>query len=167
MRVISFRSTALFKRGAAFSVAALAAVVMAPSLAGDPGRQNMVANLASLAMLGVFCIYVLAKTHVHLLADEVTDAGDHLRVQRGRTVMAVPLADIGAVTVASGAGMHRIVLHLVAPSPLGPRIEFLPQAGLWSNPPAIERAAAALAQRSLQARGARGSHRASGRAPPG
>ncbi len=155
MRIISFRSTALFKRGVAFSAVALAAVVVSPALFRAAGRPNLLANMASLAMLGVFWIYVLVKTHVHLLADEVTDAGDHVRVQRGRTIFIAPLADIRAVTVTTGAGLHRMTLHLAAPSPIGTSIDFLPQASLWSNLPAIERAAAMLAQRADQARGAR------------
>ncbi len=167
MRLISFRSTVMFKRGIALSAAMLAAVVLAPALSGAAERPSVLGNIVSLALLGLFSIYVLAKTHLPLLADEVADGGDHLRVQRGRTVMAVPLADIGAVTVASGAGLHRIVLDLAAPTPLGQRIEFLPQASLWSNHGAIVRAAASLAQRAEQARGARGSHPATGRAPRG
>lgn len=168
MRVISFKSTALFKRGVAFSAVALAAVVVTPALVRAGGRPNLVANLASLAMLGAFWIYVLAKTHLHLLADEVTDAGDHIRVHRGRTIFVIALADIRAVTVTTGAGLHRMTLHLAAPSPLGTSIDFLPQASLWSNLPAIERVAALLAQRADQARSARGGrHSAPTRAPGG
>jgi hypothetical protein len=48
------------------------------------------------------------------------------------------------------SGVHRIVVRLHEATPLGRRVEFLPQASLWSNLPAVQRIASSLANRASQ-----------------
>jgi len=49
--------------------------------------------------------------------------------------------------------MHWITLRLRKSSTLGDRIDFLPQASLWGNLPAIQQVAARLTARARQAGG--------------
>lgn len=148
MRAISFKNTALFKRGIYLSAAALLAFVAAPAaLAGDLWRNPLPSAIA----IGLLCAalsYFFWKTQVHRLADEVLDCGDTLKVQRGRTQESIPLSAVAAVQVSSSGGFHRITVRLRASGRFGNRIEFLPQASLWSNLPAIKALAQDLADRA-------------------
>ena len=148
MRAISFKNTTLFKRGIYLSAAALLAFVAAPAaLAGDLWRNPLPSAIA-IGMLCAALIYFFWKTQMHRLADEVLDCGDSLNVRRGRTQESIPLSAVSAVQVASSGGFHRITLRLRSSGRLGNRIEFLPQASLWSNLPAIKIVAQDLADRA-------------------
>jgi hypothetical protein len=148
LRAISFKNTTLFKRGIYLSAAALLAFVAAPAaLAGDLWRNPLPSAIA-IGMLCAALIYFFWKTQMHRLADEVLDCGDSLKVRRGRTQETILLAAVSAVQVSSSGGFHRITVRLCARSPIGDRIEFLPQASLWSNLPAIKNLAQDLADRA-------------------
>jgi hypothetical protein len=148
VKAISFRNTVLFKRGIWLSAAALGVFVFAPAaLNGNLWRNPLPSAIAG----GILCaalLYFFWKTQIHSLADEVLDCGDSLKVRRGRTEDAIPLSGISAVEVSSSGGFHRITVRLRERSKLGGRIEFLPQASLWSNLPAIRALAEGIAQRA-------------------
>jgi len=89
------------------------------------------------------------NTQVHRLADEVLDCGDHLKVRRGRIEETISLSQVSAVEVSSSSGFHRITLRLKERSKhFGDRIEFLPQASLWSNLGALKALAQDLSERA-------------------
>jgi hypothetical protein len=148
LRAISFKNTQLFKRGIWLSAAALIAFIAAPSaLDGDLWRNP----LPSVIAIGILCValsYFFWKTQIHRLADEVQDCGDSLTVRRGRLQESIPLSNVVSAEVASSGGFHRIIVRLRTRSPLGARIEFLPQASLWSNLGAIKNVALDLTERA-------------------
>jgi hypothetical protein len=148
MQVISFKNSALFKRGIWLSAAALVVFVAAPAaLDGSLWRNPLPSAIAG----GILCaalIFFFWKTQIHRLADEVLDCHDSLKVRRGQVEDAVALSKIDSVDVASSGGFHRITVKLRERSKLGNRIEFLPQASLWSNLPAIRAVAEDLAERA-------------------
>jgi hypothetical protein len=154
MQIISFRNTRLFKRGIFLSAAALIAFIMAPAAANGSLWENPVPNWGAACILIGFLGYFLRKTPIHRLADEVADCEDHLRVWRGGAEEMIPFANISKAEVASTGGLHWITVVLTQPLKFGGQIEFLPQASLWSNLPAVKRVAAALTERAIQARGA-------------
>jgi hypothetical protein len=85
---------------------------------------------------------------MHRLADEVLDCGDRLKVRRGRVEETIPLSQVSAAEVSSSGGFHRITIRLRTAARLGNRIEFLPQASLWSNLGAIKKVALDLTERA-------------------
>ena len=149
-RVISFKNTALFKRGIWFTAAALAAFLVVPYALGG-FRQNLAATLFPACILVAFCVYFLRKSQIHRVADEVEDCDDHLKVRRGKTREIIPFSNISLAVVSSGGGMPRITLRLRKPTTLGNKIDFLPQASLWSSPAAIGGLAADLSKRASRA----------------
>lgn len=152
MRAISFKNTALFKRGIWLSALALIAFVAGPSaLDGDLWRNPLPSAIA-IGLLGIALAYFYWKTQMHRLADEVLDCGDGLKVRRGRIAETILLSNVAVAEVSSGAGLHRITLRLRERSVFGRQIEFLPQASLWSNLPALESVALGLTERANQAR---------------
>jgi hypothetical protein len=152
MRAISFKNTALFKRGVWLSALALLAFVAAPSaLDGDLWRNPLPSTIA-MGLLAVALVYFFWKTQLHRLADEVLDCQDSLKVRRGRRTETIPLSNVAGAEVVSGGGLHRITLRLRERSPLGRQIDFLPQASLWSNLPAIKLIALDLTERANDAR---------------
>jgi hypothetical protein len=151
MQLISFKSTSLFKRGIWLSAAALLLFVAAPAALDGGMLRDPAPSLTAIAILGVFLIYFFWRTQTHRLADAVLDCQDHLEVHRGRIEETVALANVAAAEVSSGGGFRRITITLRKPGRLGRKIEFLPQASLWSNPSAIERVAADLTERANQA----------------
>jgi hypothetical protein len=153
MQVISFKNTALFKRGIWLSAAALIVFVVAPAVLDGGLVQDPAPHLFAVCLLCVFFVSFLHKTQVHRLADEVMDCEDHLKVRRGPTEATVALAAVSAAEVSSSSGIHRITLRLGDATALGNHIEFLPQASLWSNLPAVQRLASSLTERARQARG--------------
>jgi hypothetical protein len=144
LRAISFKNTALFKRGIWLTAAALLAFVAAPSaLDGSLWRNPLPSAIA----VGLLCAVLMGffwNTQIHRLADEVFDRGDSLTVRKGRIQETIPFSNVSAVKVSSSGGFHRITVALHAPCRWGRRIEFLPQASLWSNLPAIKNVAEAL-----------------------
>ncbi len=148
MQALSFKKTALFKRGVWLSAAAVVACVAAPLLQNGSLWTNPLPNLLGVGILSMFLAYVLFKARFHRLADEVIDCGDKLKVRRGRTELLIPLSNIVKADVAAGGGIQRIALTLREPTILGRQIEFLPQASLWSNPAAIRRVAMSLVDRA-------------------
>jgi hypothetical protein len=152
MRAISFKNTALFKRGVWLSAVALLAFVAAPSaLDGDLWRNPLPSAIA-VGLLTAALVYFFLKTQLHRLADEVLDCQDSLKIRRGRLTETIPLSNVAGAEVASGGGLHRITLRLREHSPMGRQIDFLPQASLWSNLPAIKRLALDLTERANDAR---------------
>jgi hypothetical protein len=152
MRAISFKNTALFKRGVWLSALALLAFVAAPSaLDGDLWRNPLPSTIA-MGLLAVALVYFFWKTQLHRLADEVLDCQNSLKVRRGRRTETIPLSNVAGAEVVSGGGLHRITLRLRERSPLGRQIDFLPQASLWSNLPAIKLIALDLTERANDAR---------------
>lgn len=148
VRAISFKNTALFKRGIWLSAAALVVFVAAPAaLNGNLFRNPLPSAIAGI-ILGAALIYFFWNTQIHRLADEVLDCQDCLKVRRGRIEDTIPLSKVASVDVSSSGGFHRITVRLRERSKLGSRIEFLPQASLWSNLPAIKAVATGLGERA-------------------
>jgi len=79
-------------------------------------------------MLGVVVIeYLITRFVGSDLADEVLDAGDHLRVRKGAIEIDVPLAEIEGVRESLFQKQPpRIELLLKAPGPFGRVIAFIP-----------------------------------------
>ena len=151
MQVISFKNTVLFKRGIWLSAAALIAFVVTPSALDGSLRQNPASGLFAAAVLGACFAYFLWKTQFQWLADEVLDYEDHLKVRRGRVEANIHFSNITAADVSTGGGIHRITVRLREPTKLGGKIEFLPQASLWSNISGVKRLASSLSDRANQA----------------
>jgi hypothetical protein len=152
MRAISFKNTALFKRGVWLTALALLAFVAAPSaLDGDLWRNPLPSAIA-MGLLAAALVYFFWKTQLHRLADEVLDCQDSLKVRRGRLTETIPLSNVAVAEVVSGGGLNRITLRLRERSPMGRHIDFLPQASLWSNLPAIKSLALDLTERANDAR---------------
>lgn len=105
-------------------------------------------SLIGVDLLVVLFAFLLWRTRFHLLCDQVTDAERHLVVGRGANLLIVLFSNIASVEVVSFSGVHRVVVRLHEPTPLGTRIEFLPQASLWSNLSAVKSMAASLAKRA-------------------
>jgi hypothetical protein len=148
VQAIAFKNTALFKRGIWLSAVALILFVVAPAaLNGDLWRNPLPSAIA----VGILCAalsYFFWTTQMHRLADEVLDCGDSLQVRRGRVEDTIPFSKVAAVAVSSGCGFHRITVRLRERSKFGNRVEFLPQASLWSNPTAIRALAQDLSARA-------------------
>ena len=71
--------------------------------------------------------YVITRLVASELADEVLDAGDHLRVRKGAIEIDVPLREIEAVKESLFQKQPpRIELVLKAPGPFGRVIAFIP-----------------------------------------
>ncbi|HEY2463758.1 MAG TPA: hypothetical protein VGI32_06840 [Steroidobacteraceae bacterium] len=148
MRVISFKNTALFKRGIYLSAAALVAFIAAPSLLDGNLWRNPLPIALAVGILCVALLYFFWNTQIHRLADEVLDGGDHFNIRRGRIEENIPLSQVSSVEVSSSGGFHRITILLRTASKFGRRIEFLPQASLWSNVGAIKNLALSLTERA-------------------
>jgi hypothetical protein len=148
MHLISFKSTVLFKRGIWLSAAALIVFVAAPPLLDGSLRQDPMPGAFAICVLSACLIYFFWKTQVHRLADQVLDGEEHLTVRRGPTEVVIPWSKVVSVDVAIFSGIPRITIRLRDPGRFGDRIEFLPQASLWSNPGAIKSLVSALSSRA-------------------
>ena len=113
MRAISFKNTALFKRGIWLSAIALILFVGAPSVLNGNLWKNPLPSAIAIGILCAALIYFFWNTQVHRLADEVLDCGDHLKVRRGRIEETISLSQVSAVEVSSSSGFHRIALRLI------------------------------------------------------
>jgi hypothetical protein len=153
MQVISFKNTALFKRGIWLTAAALIACTAAPFLLDGSLWRNPLPNLFGAGALCIVFGIFLQKTQIHRLADEVIDCDAGLKVRRGRIEEMIPFSNISAAEVSSSNGIHRITVRLREPTKLGSKIEFLPQASLWSNLAKVQRVAVDLTDRASQAKG--------------
>ncbi len=151
MQVISFRSTALFKRGVWLTVVTLLVFAALPALLDGSFMQNPAPTVFSVCLLSAVFSYFIWKLQVHRLVDEVVDGEDHLQVRRGRLEAVIAFSNVALADVSSHSGLHRVTVHLRDPSPFGLHIEFLPQASLWANPAAIRRLAGNLTERANQA----------------
>jgi hypothetical protein len=151
-QVLSFKNTALFKRGVWLSAAALLAFVVAPAALTGELWRNPVPNAIAFGLLLAALVYFFWRTQVHRLADEVFDFQNSLKVRRGRIEETILLSNVSGVDVLSSGGFHRITVRLRERTKLGRQIEFLPQASLWSNLAAIKSLALSLAERAQEAR---------------
>jgi hypothetical protein len=156
MQTLSFKNTRLFKRGIWLSAAALIAFVAAPSALDASLWLNPVPSAIAIGLLCAALLIFFWKTQVHRLADAVVATEDALKVSRGRLDDTIPLSNVSGAEVLSGGGFHRITIRLRERSKLGRQIDFLPQASLWSNLPAIKSVALNLSERAGQARRASG-----------
>lgn len=149
MRAISFKNTALFKRGIWLSALALILFVAAPSALNGNLWADPLPSAIAIGILGAALVYFFWNTQMHRLADEVLDGGDRLKVRRGRVEETIPLSQVSAVEISSSGGFNRITLRLKEASKnFGDRIEFLPQASLWSNLAALKALAQELGERA-------------------
>jgi hypothetical protein len=149
VRAISFKNTALFKRGIWLSAIALIVFVGAPSVLNGSLWRNPLPGAIAVGILCAALIYFFRSTQMHRLADEVLDCGDRLEVRRGRIEETIPFSRISAVEVKSHGGFHRLTLRLKERSKhFSDRIEFLPQASLWSNLGALKGLAQELSERA-------------------
>jgi hypothetical protein len=152
MQVISFKNTRLFKRGMWLSAAALIAFVVLPAALDGTLLDNPVPHVFAVGVLIVCWVVFFWRTQIYCVADEVLDCGDHLRVRRGRVDEDIPFSKISAVEMSTQVGIHRLTVRLRELGRFGGRIEFLPQASLWSNPAGVRRVASGLAERANQAK---------------
>jgi hypothetical protein len=150
MQVLSFKNTALFKRGLWLSMATMMVFAASPFVLDGRLWRQPGSSLIGVDLLMVLFGFLLWRTRFHLLADEVIDAEVHLVVRRGKKMLLVLLSNIASAEVMSFSGIPRIVIRLHEYTPLGKRIEFLPQASCWSNLAAVQRIAASLANRASQ-----------------
>jgi hypothetical protein len=150
MQVISFKNTALFKRGIWLSMATLVVFALSPFLLDGRLWRQPVSSLIGVDLLILVFGLLLWRTRFHLLVDEVIDADVHLVVTRGKKMLLVLFSNVASAEVMTFSGVHRIVVRLHEATPLGRRVEFLPQASLWSNLPAVQRIASSLANRASQ-----------------
>jgi hypothetical protein len=149
VRAISFKNTALFKRGIWLSAIALILFVGAPSVLNGSLWRDPLPSAIAVGILCAALIYFFWNTQMHRLADEVLDCGDRLKVRRGRIEETIPLSQVSAVEITSSGGFHRITLRLQQRSKhFSDRIEFLPQASLWSNLAALKGLAQDLSERA-------------------
>jgi hypothetical protein len=148
MQAISFKNTRLFKRGILLSAAALIAFVAAPSAVDGELWRNPVPSAIAIGLLCAALVYFFWRTQMHRLADEVLDCQDSLKVRRGRLEETIPLSNVSGAEVLSRGGFHRITVRLHERSKLGRKVDFLPQASLWSNLPAIKSVALNLTERA-------------------
>jgi hypothetical protein len=148
MQIISFKHTGLFKRGIWLTAAALMVFVAAPRVLDGSLWRDPASSVIAPAILALFLVYFLVRMQILRLADEVIDCSDHLKVQWGRIELAIPIFNIASAEVLTFSGIHRICVHLLQPAKFGARIEFLPQASLWSDLPALKRLAMSLTERA-------------------
>ncbi len=128
---------------------ALILFVAAPAALNGSLWRNPLPSAIAVGILCAALIYFFWNTQMHRLADEVLDCGDRLKIRRGRTEETIPLSQVSAAEVTSGGGFHRITLRLTERSKhFGDRIEFLPQASLWSNLAALKSLAQDLSERA-------------------
>ena len=148
MRAISFKNTALFKKGIWLSAVALILFVASPAALDGSLWRNPLPSAIAIGILCTALSFFFRGTQIHRLADEVLDCGAHLKVRRGRVEEMIPLSWVAAVDVSSSGGFHRLTVLLIKASRFGRRIEFLPQASLWSNLEAIKQVAQDLMRRA-------------------
>lgn len=153
MQVISFKNSRLFKRGMWLSAAALIAFVISPAALDGSLLGNPLPHVFALGVLVACWAVFFWKTQIHCVADEVLDCGSHLKVRRGRVEEDILFSTIAAVEMSTHVGIHRITVRLRELSRYGAKIEFLPQASLWSNAAGVQRVASGLAERASQAKG--------------
>jgi hypothetical protein len=151
MRIISFRDTALLKRGLWFGAAALLAAVAAPAALDGSLFAAPLVHVTPLVILALFLAWFLGRLQILALVDEVIDCGDHLQVRRGVLQDLVPLAAIASAEVLTAHRLHRVCLRLRTPTRFGSRIQFWPPASLWGNAAAVERFARDLSARAASA----------------
>jgi hypothetical protein len=147
MHLISFKNTILFRRGVWLSAAALMGLVAAPTLLDGSLRHDPLPGAFAIGVLASCLVYFFWKTQIHRIADAVSEGDEHLMVRRGSTEEVIPWSKVSAVDVAMFSGIPRITIRLRHPGKFGARIEFLPQASLWSNPGAMRSLAASLTHR--------------------
>jgi hypothetical protein len=148
VQVISFKDTILYKRGIWLSAAALVAAVAAPSVIDGSIFNQPIVHVVPLSILIGFWVYFLQKARLFSIVDEVVDCGDHLNVRRARTEVVIPFSTIVSVEVTTDFRMHRITIHLRERTKIGSRIDFWPQASLWSNISGVQQLALSLAERA-------------------
>jgi hypothetical protein len=149
VRAISFKNTALFKRGIWLSALALIIFVVGPSALNGELWRNPLPSAIAIGILCAALLYFFWNTQMHRLADEVLDCGDRLKVRRGRTEETISFSQVSAAEVISRGGFQRITLRLKERSKLfGSRLDFLPQASLWSNRAALKELAEDLSERA-------------------
>jgi hypothetical protein len=148
MNVISFKNTVLFKRGVWLSAAALIVFAAAPAIVDGSWRQGPLPGALAIGILTACLVYFFWKTQIHRLADEVSDGEEYLKVVRGSTEEVIPWSKVASVELAIFSGIPRVTLRLRSPTRTGARIEFLPQASLWSNPKAAKRLVGILSDRA-------------------
>lgn len=148
MRVISFKDTILYKRGIWLSAAALVAAVAAPAVIDGSIFSQPIVHIAPLCILIGFWVYFLQKARFFSIADEVVDCGDHLKVRRARTEVVIPFSAVASAEVATDFRIHRITVHLREQTKIGNRIDFWPQASLWSSLFGVQQLALSLTERA-------------------
>jgi hypothetical protein len=131
-------------------MATLVVFALSPFLLDGRLWRQPASSLIGVDLLVLIFGLLLWRTRLHLLADEVIDADVHLVVTRGKNMLPVLFSNVASAEVMTFSGVHRVVVRLHESTPLGKRIEFLPQASLWSNLPAVQRIAASLANRASQ-----------------
>jgi len=129
---ISSGSTFLFKRILPAFWFLFLAFFLASSLWGGWNRINPIMVGGPLLMAAI--LFLVAKQFLWILADEVQDGGDHLRIRRGGVEERIALSDILNVSVTVQQHPQRISLRLARPGRLGDEIAFLPATRFRWNP---------------------------------
>jgi hypothetical protein len=111
-------------------------------------RQDPLPGAFAIGILAACLLYFFWKTQIHRLADEVLEGQEHLKVRRGSTELVIPWSSVASVELAMFSGIPRITIRLRDLRSFGARIEFLPQASLWSNLGAVKRLVSNLSDRA-------------------
>jgi hypothetical protein len=151
VRIISFKDTILYKRGVWLSAAALVAAVAAPSVIDGSIFSQPTVHIVPLCILIGFWVYFLQKARFFSIVDEVDDCGDHLKVRRAKTELVIPFSAVASVEITTDFRIHRITIHLRERTKIGNRIDFWPQASLWSNLFGVQQLALSMAERAKAA----------------
>lgn len=118
--------------------------------AAPPRRPPLVFALPLFIMVPIG--YLLMRTLVFDLADEVYDCGDHLVVNKGAVSESVPFSNIMNVSATLLVNPPRITLRLIRPGRLGQEISFMPQRPMFYNPFGRNAIADDLIERAYRAR---------------
>jgi hypothetical protein len=148
VRVISFKHTILYKRGVWLSAAALIVAVAAPAVIDGSIFSQPIVHIVPLCILIGFWVYFLRKARFFSIVDEVVDCGDHLKVRRAQTEILIAFSTVASAEVTTDFRIHRITIHLRERTKIGSRIDFWPQANLWSNISGVQQLALNLAERA-------------------
>ena len=153
MKRISSGSTFLFKRVLPAFWFLFLAFFLASSLWGGRDRLNPILIGGPLLMGAI--LFVVMRYFLWILADEVQDGGDHLRIRRGSVEERIALTDILNVSVTVQQHPQRIALRLARSGRLGDEIVFLPATRFRWNPFARNEVAEDLIVRVDRARAER------------
>ena len=131
MKKISSNWTWFLKRVFPVAWFGFLAVFLVSTLATEGAADDIILVAAPIVMAIIG--FLVMKSAIWNLADEVYDCGDFLRVRKGAEEDAVPLSNIMNISASLSTNPPRVTLRLAKPSRFGDEIVFLPEVGLRLN----------------------------------